>query len=176
MQCTRFLIFFCCGPDREQKLRIFYLEFSLDSVRDIHHAIDDSDFPFDVDSVKLCPIDFKFEMLNLDQLLEVIKKLKNKNDFDGTDIQFVLDAWDHIGIPLLDIINDSLQKSLFWNIWKVSMVENVRGACKTVDFRPVNMMSNFEKIIEFVVKEQLLPHLADNDVLITIGISKSTLL
>ncbi|KAJ6647802.1 hypothetical protein Bhyg_03025 [Pseudolycoriella hygida] len=46
-------------------------------------------------------------MLNLEQLTEVIKGLKSKKDFDGLNIQFVL---------------DSLKKGVFSNCWKRPMV------------------------------------------------------
>lgn len=100
----------------------------------------------------------------------MIKTLKNKRDFEGTNVQFVLDAWEYVGNPLLDIINSSLEGGVFSDCWKSSMVvvvEKIAGACKPVEFRPINMMSTFEKIIESVVKVQLLAHLAANDILIT---------
>lgn len=48
----------------------------------------------------------------------------------------------------------------------VVVLEKVINASKPADFRPVNMLSTFEKIMESVVKEQLLNHITDNDILI----------
>lgn len=48
----------------------------------------------------------------------------------------------------------------------VVVVEKIVGALKPEDFRPINMMSTFEKILETIVKEQLLQHIEYNDILI----------
>ncbi len=137
---------------------------------EIHESIENSNSVLDINGVKLCPNELKFKPRTIEQLFDVVKNLKNKKDFDGVNVQFVLDSWSHIGETLLDIVNQSLREGIFSECWKHSMVvavEKVAGASRPEDFRPINMMSTFEKIIEAVVKEQLLQHIQPNDILIS---------
>lgn len=95
--------------ENELYLADTFNKFFIDSVTAINKSIPDSGV-FDTKDVKRCTEEFKFSERTIDQLLETVKNLKNKRDFEGVNIQFVLDAWDHIGKPLLDIVNDSLRQ------------------------------------------------------------------
>lgn len=121
-------------------------KFFIDSVTDIHECIENS--AFDVNSVKICPNDL--ESRTIKQLYEVVKNMKDKKDFDGVVIRFVLDSWDYIGETLLDIVNRSLREG-FW------LLETIDGSC-------CGKLS--KKIMESVVKHQLLQHIFPNDILI----------
>lgn len=82
----------------------------------------------------------------------------------------MLDSWNYIGNALLDIVNESLVRGIFSDCWKKSMlvtVEKIASASKCEDFRPINMLSTFEKILESVVKMQLVQHMTENDIIIS---------
>lgn len=130
-------------------------KFFIDSVKDIHRSIETSNNTCDVNSLKYCPNVLKFKPVTI----EIIKHLKNKKD--AIDIQFVLDAWSHIGQILLETIKRDFFKLLEYSM--VVAVEKILGASKPDDYRPINM-STFEKILETVVKEQLLVHIDTNNI------------
>lgn len=104
----------------QRKISLFianlFNKFFIDSVTDIQASIETSNNALDVNSLKYCRNVLKFKSLTLEQLFETIKRLKNKKDFDGINIQFVLDAWSHIGQTLLEIINESLSKGIFFKL------------------------------------------------------------
>ena len=63
-----------------------------------------------------------------------------------------------VGNILLEIINKSLETGIFPDNWKESMVtpiENVKNTNKCEEYRPINSLKTFEKVLEIVVKQQL---------------------
>ena len=67
------------------------------------------------------------------------------------------------------VINQSLERGCFMESWKESLIipiPKVNGAANAEDFRPVNMLHVLEKVLETVVKEQLVQFLNRNELLI----------
>lgn len=130
--------------------------FFISSVVDINKNIESSNSLFDPNSIKRCPYALKFKEISIDCLRNHANNLKDKSDFNKVSLTFIRDAWDVIGESLLDIIiiNSSLRTGIVSEIWKNSMVvtvEKISHAKKPEDFRPVNMLCNFEKILESAV-------------------------
>ena len=60
-----------------------------------------------------------------------------------------------------DVINASLDKGVFPTNWKMSTiipVSKVIGTIKCEEYRPINIVPIYEKILELAVKEQMIEH------------------
>lgn len=107
----------------------------------------------------------KFKEINIVQLRIIISRMKNKKDVNGINKAFILDCFGAIGQSLVDIINESLMVGYVARNWKESViipVLKVINSIKRQDFRPVNMLLTCEKILETVVKEQLIQYIETN--------------
>lgn len=74
------------------------------------------------------------------------------------------------GNRLLNIINTSLSSGEFPDGWKESMivpVSKVAGSDKCNDFRPINTVETYEKVLEIAVKMQLQEHCNENNILVS---------
>jgi hypothetical protein len=112
---------------------------------------------------------FEFEEIDLTYIKNIVKNMKNKASSDGVSVKVIEDAMEVIGGTLVDIINESLRTGQVPETWKTSVVipiPKVPNTKKCEEFRPINMLSNLEKILEIVVKEQLVQYLDENNLLI----------
>ena len=69
---------------------------------------------------------------------------------------------------MLEIINKSLETGIFPDNWKESMVtpiEKIKNINKCEDYRPINSLKTFEKVLETVVKQQLENYMEENKLL-----------
>ena len=67
------------------------------------------------------------------------------------------------------VINQSLERRCFPKSWKESLIipiPKVNRAANEEDFRPINMLHVLEKVLETVVKEQLVKFLNGSELLI----------
>lgn len=72
------------------------------------------------------------------------------------------------GDRLLDVINTSLSSGIFPENWKESTVIPVPKISKTVscnEFRPINTLEVYEKVLELAVKKQIQKHCDANDII-----------
>lgn len=112
---------------------------------------------------------FKFKCITEEDLKKDLQVMKNKKDSENMNIKIWLDAFPAIGYVLTDVVNISLQNGEFPKNWKlstISPIQKVNGSMKSKDFRPVNSMPVYEKILEYQVKNQLLKYINENDILI----------
>jgi hypothetical protein len=75
--------------------------------------------------------------------------------------RIIKDAIDVVGEPLVDIINESLETGVMPDLWKISTIvpiAKVNGSIQCEDFRPIIMLPTMEKIMEKVVKVQLMEY------------------
>lgn len=88
---------------------------------------------------------------------------------DGISAQIIKTTFQVIGNRFLDVINASLQAGVFPNIWKNSVITPVPKITNTVlceQHRPINALPICEKILELVVKEQLMDYCMTSNILI----------
>lgn len=140
--------------------------FYIDSIREINDSITDVDFE---EVIENCDSVFKFECISVHQLKSIIGNVNNKKDFEGVNKTFLLDSFDSIGEYLSIIVNDSMMMGDVASVWKESLVVpviKVLNSIKCQDFRPVNMLTTCEKILETVVKTQLMKYLDNNRIII----------
>lgn len=112
----------------------------------------------------------KFEMLSMSDLKKILKSMKNVGGgCSGISKGVLCDVCYVAGNRLLDIINASLSGGKFPDGWKESMVvpvAKVSGSDKCNDFRPINNVETYEKVLEIAVKMQLQEHCNVNNILV----------
>lgn len=94
--------------------------------------------------------------------------MNNKKDQFKVSAKHFMDGLPIIGEYFVKMINSSLEDGIFPDVWKNSIfvpVPKVRNASTPLQFRPINNLETPEKILEEVVKEQLLMYLDKADIL-----------
>lgn len=74
-----------------------------------------------------------------------------------------------IGNRFLDIINNSIETGVFPEKWKSSTITPVPKVDNTTlcdEFRPINTVPTYEKVLELVVKDQLVQYCENNNVIV----------
>lgn len=110
---------------------------------------------------------FDFTSVNAQYLKMCLMEMHDKRDTEFISPRILLDAWPIISTHVCRIINQSLKESVP-NDWKVTMVVSVPKVIKpkkAEDFRPTNMLPTLEKLIETVVKNQLIEYIVENNLL-----------
>jgi len=77
-------------------------------------------------------------------------------------------AWHVIRTEFMDIINSSLNEGVCPVGWKTSTIKpisKINQPKKASQFRPINMLPTFEKILKLVVKKQLDKYLESNNII-----------
>lgn len=141
----------------------------VDSIIEINNSIPNQS-ELDFINMKMVENDFKFNPVNYDDIISVIKGIRCQSDCELLNKTIILDALTFIGLPFLDVINSSLESGLFPTDWKISIltpVPKVQNTVKAEEFRPINQLPTYEKILEGVVKRQLNEHLEKNEILIS---------
>lgn len=144
-------------------------KYFIDSIVEINLSIDDERFE-EYYNINYEGGVFEFKELNLSELFIILNVMKRKKDLSGVSTKLIIDLWPKIGKYLLKIINSSLSSGEFPNVWKESVivpVVKIEGSKRCEDFRPINTMPTLEKILETVVKVQLLQHIEKNNLFIT---------
>ncbi|CAL1671997.1 unnamed protein product [Lasius platythorax] len=72
------------------------------------------------------------------------------------------------GEKICEVLNKSLEEGMFPTGWKEAIVvpiPKVRGTIKVEEFRPINKLPVYEKVLEIVVYKQLIEYLEKNNLL-----------
>lgn len=112
---------------------------------------------------------FKFELVSDDVIMNILKKMNNKRDVIGLNSQIMIDLYDTIGPVLKKIINQSMECGHFPQSWKKSVVipvSKVANSNKCENFRPVNMLPVYEKVLEKVICGQIEKYIYKNNILL----------
>jgi hypothetical protein len=91
--------------------------------------------------------------------------MKKKSGIENVNVSVFCDAFDVIGDVFTKMVNVILTTGTFPDIYYVSTVVPTGGTIKCEEFRPINMLLLEEKIIEHIVKEQLLAFVKNNGIL-----------
>lgn len=97
-----------------------------------------------------------------------LSDLKNKRDVDYINPKIIIDSMSVTGHLLEQIVNESLYDGQVPDILKVSTVGPVPKKTRpkyAEDYRPINSLSTLEKLLEAVVKEQLMKYIEENQLL-----------
>jgi len=110
-----------------------------------------------------------FETVKLEQLEKVVLGLpKKKGTEEGITSDILKVAFPVIKEELANIINNSLREGRCPEGWKTSMIipiPKIDKAKKASEYRPINVLPIFEKVLELVVKEQLEVYLETNEII-----------
>jgi hypothetical protein len=147
-------------------------------------SISESITPPDVDQLaRLTEIpnrepSFKFNTIDDATLLKIIKNLKLKTVPDNVNLNIILNSMEVVLPKLLDVINSTIREGIFPECWKTAMVvliPKVKFPQKPEDYRPINILPLFEKILEIVMSMQITKYVEENEILCTMqsGFRKS---
>ena len=99
----------------------------------------------------------------------VVKNLNNSSEINNVNSKILLDCFHTVVHELLNIINYSITRGVFPTSWKESLfvpIQKVSGTVFANEFRPINKLNIFEKVLETVVKEQLVEYINSNHLFI----------
>lgn len=111
----------------------------------------------------------QFNLLDMRELRNIVNSLKNKkSSVDGISVKILKIAFEAIGDRFLQLVNSSLETGSFPKDWKLSTIvpiEKVRNTKKCEEYRPINMVPTYEKLLETVVSKQMRKYIEDNRLL-----------
>lgn len=112
----------------------------------------------------------KFQEITAKQLDKIINGLDiRKGGGEGVTTEIIKMTWSTNKNQIINLINKSLQEGKVPESWKNSVITpipKVIGSNKAENYRPINTLPVYEKILEQVVKDQLLEYIDKNDILI----------
>ena len=110
-----------------------------------------------------------FERVTIEHLEEIVKGLpKKKGTEEGITSDILKEAFCVIKEEFVDIINNSLRDGCCPEDWKTSTIipiPKVDKAKKASEFRPINVLPIYEKVLELVVKEQIEMYFENNNII-----------
>lgn len=154
----------CSNQEAATRINQFFIE----SVKTIHDSIPTPN-SVECEHPEQGNRFIEFRPITLEKLRKTVDSLKKCSGTDNVTKQVLVDAMDVIAGELLDIINISLMRGQFPEEWKKSTVipiPKVPNSTRVEDRRPINMLPLYEKILETVVKEQVLEFIDDAGILI----------
>jgi hypothetical protein len=104
----------------------------------------------------------------MSELVNIVKNLKSTAVPNNVTLNVHLNILETIQIYLLDIINSGVIDGCYPSVWKTSKVipiPKVTTPKDLQDFRPINILPLFEKILEIVLQKQILKYLNENSIL-----------
>ena len=104
-----------------------------------------------------------------DDTLKVINALKNKKvHFDEIPVHIIKENRDLLSIPLTILFNQSINTGTFPEKFKLAKVIPIHKTGSKTDlcnYRPISILSNFSKIFESLMKNQLMTYLNKTNIL-----------
>jgi len=103
-----------------------------------------------------------FQKIEDESVKSIVRKLPNKS---GTEevMKFIVEV---AGQKVAHICNKSLEQGIFPDEWKESIVvpiPKIGGTIKIEEFRPINKLPVYEKVLEILARKQLVEYLDKND-------------
>lgn len=112
-----------------------------------------------------------FKQISMADLKKHIKLMKQVGgDENGISTKVFKDVMDVAANRILDVINASLSSGVFPELWKCSTIvpiPKVTNSNLCSDFRPINKVPVYEKLLEMVVKEQVQNFFSENNILVS---------
>lgn len=111
----------------------------------------------------------KFMRLSFADLKKIVNNMKNKkSSVDGITTKILKLTFEAIGDRLLYLVNNILEKGRFPSTWKTSTIipiEKKPNTAKCEEYRPVNMVPVYEKLVELVINNQIVEYVEMNQLL-----------
>lgn len=110
-----------------------------------------------------------FKILEMKDLKTIVNSMPNKkSSTDGITTKILKLALESIGDRFLHLINTSLQSGSFPSSWKTSTIIPLEKKCNTIkceEFRPINMVPVYEKLLELSANRQIIDYVESNHLL-----------
>ena len=108
-----------------------------------------------------------FTPVNEDCISNIINKLKSKSccGYDEISNNLITHASSSLVKPLTRIVNQVLHTGIFPRQLKASRVKPVHKSdeqCSFCNFRPISLLPSMSKVFEYVIFNQLMSFLTDN--------------
>lgn len=155
--------------DDNQEICDSFNSYFIDSVQEINNSIESVPDMNSDQSGQIAERWGVFHQISLETLQKAVDQIGSSSGIDNVNLQVLKDSFDVTGEYLLEIINESLEAGEFPSGWKESIVvpiPKVAGTTKAEEYRPINMLPIYEKVLEIVVKDQLLEYLNSQKILI----------
>lgn len=111
----------------------------------------------------------EFKKVGGEEIGNIINNLRNKKGSnEGITPDILKQTWKAESNLVITLINKSLEEGIFPENWKTTTIvpiQKVKGSTKAEEYRPINILPVYEKVLELVVKEQLLEFLNINSIL-----------
>lgn len=110
----------------------------------------------------------EFKLVSVGALRDIVFSMKKSGSPDEIDVKFLRNCFENLALPLVNLVNTSLETNTFPDDLKISTIvpiPKVANSDRAADFRPVNMLSCVEKVLERVVYEQLIQFIEGNNLL-----------
>ena len=112
---------------------------------------------------------FKLQKVTYDQVVGEIRSIRNdcSTGADNIPIDIMKLVADIIASPLTTIINNSIEKAVFpdqWKIGKVCPIPKIDNPTECKDFRPISILPIFSKIFERIIMRQLTKYIEDQSI------------
>lgn len=108
-----------------------------------------------------------FNKIEKEQLHIIVRKLENKaGTEEGINVEVMKCVVEVAAEKICQVFNASLEIGIFPNEWKeaaVVPVPKVRGTNKVEEFRPINKLPVYEKVLEIIVQKQLMEYFEKNE-------------
>lgn len=109
---------------------------------------------------------FSFSNITKVELDNALMKIKsNSVGADGFSIKFLKIIYPHISNLILHFFNYIFTTSTYPENWKISRIVPIPKKGLGNDFRPICILPAISKIIEHILKEQIIEHIKQNDLL-----------
>lgn len=111
---------------------------------------------------------FKFQKIHREKLETIISRLKITNDENNINSKLIWDSLEITHQIFINIINNSFEIGCFPKSWKESTIIPIQkkiGTRKCDEFRPINTLPSYEKLLECEVKDQLQNYIDSNEIL-----------
>ncbi|XP_076291043.1 uncharacterized protein LOC143214194 [Lasioglossum baleicum] len=134
-------------------------------------STEDIDFEIDNSIMNKCNIADKFNIFYIESLNKIVNSIeggKSKSPEKRISSELLKSVFHVIKDEFLGVINESLRTGQCPDGWKTSTIipiPKVNKPKKASEYRPINMLPIYEKVLELVVKEQIEMYLERNDII-----------
>lgn len=142
-------------------------KYFIDSIKEINGQIEFSEY-IDIHNNSL---QNKFELtkVSISEVKKYLKEMKNKDKRDEFNISanILSDSMMIVGDIVTTIINNCIENGIFPEILKKSTIipiEKISGTKRIEEFRPINTLPCFERLIERIVYDQLIKFVEKSDI------------
>lgn len=110
----------------------------------------------------------RFEPVTKQDLLCCLDKMKSKSGLDNVNADIIRFSIELLGDDITNLVNSSLETGICPETWKFTVVRPIPKVTNSNDvenLRPVNMAPILDKLLQNVVKKQLVDYMETNNLL-----------